>query len=236
MIPKLPDDPDGLFPPPATADNGPEGLLAWGGDLHPQRLLNAYRQGIFPWYSPGQPLLWWWPKPRTVIFPAQFHVSRRLLRTLRQGHYTVTADSDFAAVIDGCARTDNPPAETWIDAAMIRAYREMHTLGHAHSVEVWVDGELEGGIYGISMGEVFFGESMFSRRRDASKIALAHLCRKIDEAGYALLDCQLPNDHLYQFGARDLPGEEFSELLRAKTAPGDPIKDWQAYFEPPVDW
>ena len=236
MIPRLPDDPDAPFPPVSSALDEPDGLLAWGGDLHPRRLLNAYRQGIFPWYSPGQPLLWWWPQPRTVIFPHEFHISRRLRRRLRQQTFTVTADTDFAAVIDGCARHDNPRGETWIDAAMIRAYCEMHTLGHAHSVETWFGDELAGGVYGISLGAVFFGESMFSRYRDASKIALAHLCRKLDESGFSLLDCQMPNDHLYQFGARNLPGQEFAELLRKKTQLENPIVDWQQQFALPLDW
>ena len=236
MIPQLPDDPDGPFPPVGGALNGPEGLLAWGGDLHPRRLLQAYRLGIFPWYSPGQPLLWWWPQPRTVIFPSEFHISRRLRRTLRQGRFTVTADTDFEGVIKGCARPENTPEETWIDTAMIRAYCEMHVLGHAHSVEAWQDGLLAGGIYGISLGKVFFGESMFSCRRDASKVVLAHLCQGLAAAGFALLDCQLPNDHLYQFGARDLPGDEFANVLRSGIQHDNPISDWTRVFSEPVQW
>lgn len=236
MIPRLADDPDAPFPPVSSAAHESEGLLAWGGDLHPRRLLNAYCQGIFPWYSPGQPVLWWWPQPRTVIIPREFHLSRRLRRSLRQHKFTVSADTDFAAVISGCARPDNQPSHTWIDATMVRAYCEMHRLGHAHSVEVWLDGELAGGIYGISLGGIFFGESMFGRQRDASKIALANLCRKLDETGFSLLDCQLPNDHLYQFGAREISGQEFAGLLQEKTALDNPIKDWQALFAKPVDW
>ena len=236
MIPKLPDEPGGPFPPVETAINGPEGLLAWGGDLSAQRLLNAYRQGIFPWYSPGQPILWWWPQPRTVIIPDKLHLSRRLRRTLKQNRFSVSADRDFPAVIRGCARPDNSTLETWIDAAMIHAYGELHELGYAHSVEVWTDDGLAGGIYGISLGKVFFGESMFSCCRDASKVALAHLCRILAQYEFALLDCQLPNAHLYQFGARDLPGEDFVRILQEQASLPDPIKNWRGLFAEPVEW
>ena len=236
MIPRLPDNPEEPFPPVSSAQYELDGLLAWGGDLDPRRLLNAYYQGIFPWYSPGQPILWWWPQPRTVIFPHEFHVSRRLRRILRQQKFSVSADTDFAGVIEACARPDNPPGQTWIDAAMIHAYCEMNRLGHAHSVEVWLGGDLVGGVYGISLGGVFFGESMFSRHRDASKVALAHLCRKLHETGFSVLDCQMPNDHLYQFEAREISGPEFEKLLAEKAGLDNPIPDWQAAFLQTVDW
>ena len=235
MIPQLAEAPDSPFPPLSSAEDEIDGLLAWGGDLHPKRLLNAYSQGIFPWYSPGQPILWWWPQPRTVIYPQEFHLSRRLRRSLRKNNYSISADSDFKAVITQCARPANEPDLTWIDAAMIHAFCEMHTLGYAHSVEVWEKDELVGGIYGISLGLVFFGESMFSTRRDASKIALAWLCQKMADTGFKLLDCQMPNEHLNQFGARDLPGPDFINLLE-NTRLDNPIPDWGKEFARPVEW
>ena len=202
-----------LFPDPDAAE--PDGLLAVGGDLSPQRLLAAYQRGIFPWYEEGQPILWWSPDPRLVLFPEEFHVSRRLRRTLRQGSFTVRFDTAFAEVIRNCAeiRTD-VGGGTWITQEMQDAYIRMYELGYAHSVEVWQDGELVGGVYGISVGRCFFGESMFSRRSNASKVALAMLAERAAELELELIDCQMTTRHLLRLGARELPRREFLERVR----------------------
>lgn len=213
MIPQLGADPDAPFPDPGSALPEPDGLLAWGGDLHPRRLLRAYRQGIFPWYSADQPILWWCPARRAVLFPSEVHVSRRLGRLLRQQRFSITADRAFDEVVAGCALPRSKQPTTWITPAMQRAYGRLHQAGHAHSVEVWQAGELAGGIYGIALGGLFFGESMFSAVRDASKVALVSLCRAMARNGYALLDCQIINAHLESMGARELPRAEFLRLL-----------------------
>lgn len=216
-----PDAPPDAFPHPGAALNSPEGLLAAGGDLSPQRLLAAYSRGIFPWYEDGQPILWWSPDPRAVLEPAGLHVSRSLRKTLRSGRYSVTFDRDFPAVIRGCAAPRDGHGGTWITSEMDRAYRELHALGHAHSVETWHEGRLAGGLYGIALGRMFFGESMFSRQPDASKVALVHLARQMQARGFVLIDCQLPSAHLSRLGSHLMPRQQFLALLE-EHCPPDP--------------
>lgn len=211
-----------LFPPPAAALTRPNGLLAAGGDLAPERLLAAYRNGIFPWYEEGQPILWWSPDPRTVLFPAELHLSRRFRRSLRQGSFQASFDTDFTAVVRGCARIDEPEAGTWITPDMMAAYQRLHELGHAHSLEVWADDRLAGGLYGVALGRAFFAESMFSRRSNASKAALAHLARVLEAHGFRLVDCQLPSPHLARMGAREVSRRQFLALLREALEAGEP--------------
>jgi leucyl/phenylalanyl-tRNA--protein transferase len=202
------------FPPLEQALEEPAGLLAAGGDLSPERLLAAYRRGIFPWYSPGQPVLWWSPDPRAVLFPEEFHRSRSLARTLASARFSLTCDKDFAAVIDGCAAPRAASPGTWITSEMRAAYLRLHELRRAHSIEVWRAGVLAGGLYGVRLGGVFFGESMFSRERDASKVALAHLVAMCLRNKVAVIDCQLPSRHLASLGARAIPRRQFASLLR----------------------
>jgi leucyl/phenylalanyl-tRNA--protein transferase len=209
------------FPPLDQALDEPEGLLAAGGDLSPPRLLAAYRRGIFPWYSAGQPVLWWSPDPREVLLPAEFRRSRSLGKTLRNRGFEVTFDRDFAAVVDACAARREHSAGTWITPEMRAAYCDLHDRGRAHSIEVRLDGALVGGLYGVLMGQVFFGESMFSRERDASKVALAHLVERALVAGLQLIDCQLPTPHLRSLGSRPMPRPEFSVLVARYTAAAD---------------
>jgi leucyl/phenylalanyl-tRNA---protein transferase len=209
-----PTDPPTRFPEVGDALDEPPGLLAAGGDLSAARLRAAYARGIFPWYSPGEPLLWWSPDPREVLFPGEMHISRSLQRTLRRGVFRVTEDQDFAAVIAACASARGPETGTWITPEMQAAYLELHHLGVAHSIEVWCGEELAGGLYGIAAGRVFCGESMFSRRDDASKVALAWLAGRCPERGFALIDCQMPSAHLRRLGSRALPRGQFLEYLR----------------------
>jgi len=217
------------FPPLATALSEPNGLLAVGGDLAPERLLAAYRRGIFPWYSPGEPILWWSPDPRMVLFPAEFKVSRSLGRTLRRGGYEVRLDTAFARVIAACAQTPRRGQHgTWIVPEMQAAYRHLHELGLAHSVETWVDGELVGGLYGIALGRIFYGESMFSWRSDASKIAVAHLARYLERLGFGMVDCQMHTAHLASLGAREIPRDDFIARLDALVAAGPAPGPWPA--------
>lgn len=228
MAPELrwlrPEDPPDSFPDVRDALADPDGLLAVGGDLSVERLLAAYRRGIFPWYQHGQPILWWYPDPRAVLFPAEFHVSRSLRRTLRSGAFVYSIDQAFEQVIAGCA-SDRDRAGTWITEDMRAAYVEMHRCGHAHSVESWHDGTLSGGLYGISIGGIFFGESMFTRRADASKVALTALARRCRHLGVQLIDCQLPSAHLTSLGAQQIPGADFQQLLRRLTVFSAP-RDW----------
>ncbi len=197
------------FPSPDSALTDPDGLLAIGGCLSPTRLLAAYRCGIFPWYSDGQPLLWWSPDPRTVLAPGNVHVSRSLSRTERRGGFELSWDRAFGAVIEACAAPRAGHTGTWITADMRDAYVALHRLGYAHSFECWRDGELAGGVYGVALGAVFFGESMFSCRRDASKLALVGLCRQLARWGYQLLDCQMHTAHLASMGAEMWPRARF---------------------------
>jgi leucyl/phenylalanyl-tRNA--protein transferase len=211
MIPWL--DKDAPFPPLRRALREPNGLLAAGGDLSPERLLEGYRRGIFPWFSEGDPILWWSPDPRMVLFPAELKISRSLGKTLRNRSYQVRFDSAFNEVIASCAAPREGVSGTWISDAMIEAYLELHRLGHAHSVETWIGDELAGGLYGVAIGGVFFGESMYSRGRDASKIALAALVARVKAEGFGLIDCQMHTRHLETLGAREIPRARFSRLL-----------------------
>ena len=208
-----------LFPPPALAEE--DGLLAVGGDLSVPRLLLAYEQGIFPWYSLGEPILWWSPNPRLVLFPEEFHLAKRLARTIRQQVFGITFDTDFARVIRACGQTRRKEGQgTWLDEAMIEAYCQLHAQGHAHSVECWQSGELVGGLYGVSLGAVFFGESMFSLAPDSSKVALAALVELLKGWDFELIDCQVGTGHLQRLGAREITGAEFStRLAQAMTRP-----------------
>lgn len=200
------------FPPVHLAEDG---LLAVGGDLSEARLLLAYRSGIFPWYSRGEPLLWWSPDPRMVLFPQEFHCSRRLARTIRQRPFEITIDRAFGRVIRACAETPRPGQDgTWITPAMETAYIRLNERGHAHSLECWENGELAGGLYGVAIGGMFFGESMFSRRDNASKIAMYTLSRAARAWGIPMIDCQVANPHLARLGAREIPRREFCRLLR----------------------
>ena len=203
------------FPPLELALAEPNGLLCAGADLAPDTLLRAYRDGIFPWYSAGQPILWWSPDPRMVLVPGEFRISRSLRRTLRRGAYRIRLDSAFPAVIRACARTPRKgQSGTWITAAMQSAYCELYELGYAHSVETWVDEALVGGIYGLAIGRMFYGESMFSRRANASKIAIAHLCKQLEHWNFGMIDCQMNTPHLASLGAREIPREEFIQRLQ----------------------
>ena len=203
------DAPVHAFPDVDYAMIQPNGLLAVGGDLSPARLLHAYKRGIFPWFSDAQPILWWAPDPRAVLLPRAIRVSRSLRKTLRREVFQVSFDRAFPQVIRACAAPRAHQNDTWITGPMIDAYCALHARGFAHSVECWQDGELAGGLYGVAIGKVFFGESMFSRVTDASKVALATLCG----CGYELIDCQLPSDHLKRMGATEIPRREFMELL-----------------------
>lgn len=207
----LPHDDDSVpFPAIDTAAHEPNGLLAVGGSLRPRRLLDAYRQGIFPWFGHGEPILWWSPDPRCVLFPDRLHVSRRLRRTLNRGVFAVTRNRDFEAVVHGCAEPRAGSPGTWIVPAMVDAYIELHRLGYATSFECWHDNRLAGGIYGVHLGRVFYGESMFSRATDASKVALTATAAAGD---VELIDCQLSNPHLERMGAEEIPRSRFRALI-----------------------
>lgn len=208
-----------VFPPPHLARS--DGLLAVGGDLNPSRLLEAYRRGIFPWYLQGEPILWWSPDPRLVLYPDELHVSRRLRRVMRQGRFVVTVDRSFSQVVRGCAATHlHREKGTWIVPDMIEAYIRLHRRGYAHSVEVWEGGELAGGLYGVSLGKAFFGESMFSRSDNASKVGLVRLVEALSRLGFSMVDCQVTTAHLLRFGARQIHRSRFlAELKDACQAP-----------------
>ncbi len=202
-----------IFPDPNLALTEPDGLLAVGGDLSCERLLSAYRQGIFPWFSDNQPILWWSPDPRSVIHPQQLNISRSMKKVLRKGEYQISFDTTFEQVVRECAAPrDNQPG-SWITEGMLQAYSELHRKGAAHSVECWHQGELVGGLYGVAIGQVFFGESMFSRRRNASKVAFISLTQQLIEWGYQLIDCQVHSDHLESLGAVMMPRPAFLQLL-----------------------
>ncbi len=226
-----PEDPPEDFPDPAQALDSPNGLLALGGDLSPGRLLAAYRRGIFPWYEDGQPIMWWSPDPRAILLPDELHISRSLRRTLRSGRYTVSADHDFGAVITACAKT-RAVQGTWITAEMRAAYRQLHELGHAHSIETWLGNRLVGGIYGIAIGQVFFGESMFSTETDASKVALVALVRQLTGRGFGLLDCQIETGHLNSLGSRLIARTEFLRTVGRLTASPEGETSWRSGPEP----
>jgi len=191
----------------------PPGLLAAGGDLRPARLLAAYERGVFPWYSSQQPILWWSPDPRMVLFPSEFICSRSLRKTIRNGPYSTRLDHDFAATIRACAAPRRSGPDTWLNADMIDSYQDLHRLGYGHSVETYAEGRLVGGLYGIQLGQVFFGESMFSVARDASKVALARLVDECRSRDIHVIDCQVASAHLASLGAREVSRREFSALL-----------------------
>lgn len=219
------DSPD-AFPPVDRALREPDGLLAAGGDLSPTRLLAAYQRGIFPWYSYGQPILWWCPDPRAVLIPQDFKTSRSLAKTMRSKRMETRIDTDFAAVIEACGSEKIRPGGTWLSAEMRIAYERLHQLGYAHSVETWLGDELVGGLYGVAIGGVFFGESMFSRVTDASKIALRSLCDSLIAYGFRLIDCQMATPHLMSLGARLLPRKEFVSLLASHASLDAEMQRW----------
>ena len=212
MIPWL--RPDSPFPPLDTALVKPNGLLAVGGDLSPSRLIEAYRCGIFPWYNEAEPILWWSPDPRMVLFPDELKISRSLAKVLKRGNYEVRADSAFKQVMEACAAPRDKHSGTWIHPGMISAYETLHEMGLAHSIETWMGGHLVGGLYGVSLGKIFFGESMFSRVSDASKIALVHLVKQLQCWGFRMIDCQMKTEHLASLGAREISRKEFSQTLK----------------------
>ncbi len=221
-----PNDVEAPFPDVHHALKEPDGLLAIGGDLSPARLLRAYRHGIFPWYSDDQPILWWSPDPRSVLYPERLKVSRSLRRTLKKKIFTVTADTVFRRVIQCCAEPRNAGGGTWLTDDMIEAYCRLHTMGYAHSIETWCQDELVGGLYGLSLGKVFFGESMFSRRSDASKVAFVHLVEHLQTWGYGLIDCQVASAHLSSLGAETIPRRDFIAILNRYCDVPSPWKAW----------
>ncbi len=230
MIPWLTEP---VFPPVSVALREPDGLLAAGGELSPHWLLAAYRCGIFPWFGEGEPILWWSPDPRMILRPDQVHVSRSLAKTLRQRRFDVSFDTAFDAVISGCARA-RADSGTWIIHDMQTAYRRLHELGFAHSVECWKDGTLVGGLYGVAIDRVFFGESMFSLVPNASKVALAHLARYLEAQGFGVIDCQMTTAHLQSMGGIEIPRAAFSEALETLIGPDPAPQRWPARWEAPI--
>ena len=221
-----PDSPDIDFPDVELALSEPDGLLAIGGDLSVERLLLAYSRGIFPWFDPQQPILWWSPDPRLILHPGNLNISRSLKKTLRQGKFILTMDHCFSEVVQACAKSRPKQAGTWISAEMQAAYTDMHKAGYAHSVECWLDGELAGGLYGVAIGRIFFGESMFTRVTDASKVAFVALARQLERWHFPLIDCQVYTSHLESLGASLMPRQQFCALLQRECRPRDDIPDW----------
>ncbi|MBK6737564.1 MAG: leucyl/phenylalanyl-tRNA--protein transferase [Haliea sp.] len=221
-------DSDSEFPPTCEALENPNGLLAAGGGLSTGRLLDAYRHGIFPWYEAPQPVLWWTPDPRSVLFPDELHISRSLRRRLKSDTFNLAVDQQFITVMRACAQLRRQGGGTWIDDDMVAAYGRLHTLGYAHSVEVTdADGALVGGLYGVALGQVFFGESMFSRATDASKVALVALVFMLKRGGFHMIDCQVENGHLNSLGARNINRLDFEQRLE-QTIHVEPDRDiWQ---------
>lgn len=228
-----PRDPHQAFPPPHLAMREPNGLLAIGGDLSLPRLLRAYAQGIFPWYNPDEPILWWCPNPRAIISPSALHVSRSLQRSVARADYAITIDRRFGAVLDACAAPRSRERGTWLGPDMRHAYEQLYRQGHAHSIEVWRRQELIGGLYGVSIGAAFFGESMFSRADNASKIAMVWLCRQLVAWEFDLLDCQVSSAHLRSMGAAEIPRDEFLRRLAIATAPERAQCDWAMSIDHP---
>ncbi|HEY4367399.1 MAG TPA: leucyl/phenylalanyl-tRNA--protein transferase [Steroidobacteraceae bacterium] len=214
------------FPPVDGALREPDGLLAAGGDLSVPRLLAAYRRGIFPWYSRGQPILWWCPDPRAVLFPAQLKTSRSLTKSIRNKGFDTRIDTHFEAVIEACGSSELRPGGTWLSPEMREAYINLHQLGYAHSVETWRGDELLGGLYGVALGQVFYGESMFSLERDASKIALHRLCAELVERDFQMIDCQMATPHLLSLGAQLIPRTEFIQQLSERATRKDNPACW----------
>lgn len=214
------------FPAVEDALGFPNGLLAAGGNLSVTRLLEAYRQGIFPWFSPGEPILWWSPDPRMVLIPGEFRIARSLEKILRHHNYEVRCDTAFEQVIRACAAPRDSQSGTWITEEMISAYVSLHMTGYAHSVEVWIDNKLAGGLYGVAIGRMFYGESMFSTASNTSKIALAHLARQLERWQFRMIDCQMKTAHLASLGAREIPRSEFIARLK-ELVHYAPITRWQ---------
>ena len=227
-----PRDPHQPFPPTHRAMRDPNGLLAIGGDLSLPRMIRAYSSGIFPWYNPNEPILWWCPDPRAVMDPADFHLSHSLVKRLKKDDYAVTLDSAYEAVLEACSGARRSGHGTWLGPDMKRAYVELHQHGFAHSVEVWQDGRLVGGLYGVALGRAFFGESMFSAVADASKLALYHLSRQLRAWSFSLIDCQVSSAHLKTLGAVEIPRERF--LLRLRQALQDAGRTGTWRFDIPV--
>ncbi|HEX7086581.1 MAG TPA: leucyl/phenylalanyl-tRNA--protein transferase [Vicinamibacterales bacterium] len=224
MIPWL-DEHDPL-PPVERALRRPNGLLAAGGGLSVARLVDAYSRGCFPWFSEGEPVLWWSPDPRMVLFPHELHVPRSLARRMRRGGYEMRADTAFADVVAGCAEPRDGEPGTWITIEIREAYQALHEAGYAHSIETWIDGRLAGGLYGVAIGRAFFGESMFTRVPDASKIALVHLVRHLEREGFGIIDCQMRTAHLARFGAREIPRREFLAHVTRLVGNREPSGRW----------
>ncbi len=208
-----PFNPEQDFPEIETALVEPDGLLAAGGCLSPKRIINAYQHGIFPWYSPGEPILWWSPNPRLVLFPEQLIISRSLKKTIRKQFFDLSYDQAFSQVMQYCAAPRDKESGTWITEEMYFAYNQLHQQGVAHSFEAWFEGELVGGLYGIGIGQMFFGESMFHRKTDASKVAFCCLIQQLSKWGYQLIDCQVHSNHLASLGAREINRNDFSKLI-----------------------
>jgi len=229
-----PDSADLRFPPVELAS--PEGLLAVGGDLRAERLLEAYRHGIFPWFNPGQPILWWSPDPRAVLLPPKLRISRSLGKTLRQKKFVITLDQAFRDVISFCAqpRSARIGHGTWITPEMIEAYCVLHERGVAHSVESWSEDELVGGLYGVALGSAFFGESMFTRATDASKVAFVYLVRQLEQWGFSLIDCQLPSGHLFSLGAEEIRRRDFMDHLERALRQPDRPGHWRFEMNPAI--
>jgi leucyl/phenylalanyl-tRNA--protein transferase len=221
-------DKDSSFPPLDTALQQPNGLLAIGGELTPEKLLEAYRQGIFPWFSADEPILWWSPDPRMVLFPGELKISRSLAKRLKKGDYQVRFDTAFRDVMQACSGAERKrQSGTWIVPQMIEAYCQLHARGYAHSAETWMDGELVGGLYGVTIAGMFYGESMFHRTTDASKIAFVHLVRQLQIHGCGMIDCQMHTHHLARFGAREIPRQEFAERLAKLVDSPYPAGNWK---------
>ncbi|OHX14582.1 leucyl/phenylalanyl-tRNA--protein transferase [Chromobacterium sphagni] len=228
MIPWL--GPEPVFPPVEQALSHPNGLLAAGGDLSPGRILSAYSEGIFPWFSHGEPILWWSPAPRMVLYPGQLKVSRSLGKALRKLDYEIRLDSAFVEVMQGCSQPRPGQDGTWIVPEMVAAYCRLHALGYAHSFETWMDGELVGGLYGIAIGRMFYGESMFARRTDASKLAFVHMVRHLAGQGVEMIDCQMHTAHLESLGACLVPRDVFLATLKEKIRQPQPSQMWDYHY------
>jgi len=224
LDPNLPEQP---FPRVKHALKDPDGLIAVGGCLSPERLINAYKHGIFPWYNPGDPLLWWSPNPRLCLLPNQFKPSKSLQRLARKNNFTVRIDQSFNAVIKACAMPRKTQPETWISPEMINAYQTLHNIGVAHSIEVYRNNTLVGGLYGLGIGQVFFGESMFHTESNASKLAFYFLIGKLREWNYQLIDCQVKSEHLINWGAQELPRDEFIALVNQYSTRYTAVDAWR---------
>ena len=222
-----PDAREIIFPDVELALQDPDGLLAMGGKLSTDWLLQAYRRGIFPWYAPGQPILWWAPDPRLVLLPEKLHISRSLAKTIRQNKFSVTLDTAFSDVIAACAQARQGQSGTWITPEMQAAYVDLHHEGHAHSAECWYDGKLAGGLYGIAIGNIFFGESMFTELTDASKVAFVALARQLQRWGYGLIDCQVYTGHLASLGASMIARKDFTAILDSGCGQPGRVAPWR---------